>query len=123
DKIILAGYRNDLPELNAAADVLLLSSFIEGVPGVILEAGLQETPSVSVNVGGVKEVVINNETGILIDQHDVQLFSKAVVGLLNDKRKTQEMGRNAKSFVLRNYNEVSNTAKFEDLYAGLIHKK
>lgn len=121
-KIILAGYRNDLPELNAAADVLVLSSFIEGVPGVILEAGLQETPSVSVNVGGVKEAVIHNETGVMIEQHDVQQFSKAVVELLNDKSKAHLMGQKAKAFVLENYNEIKNTAMFEKLYAGLIKK-
>lgn len=120
--VILAGYRNDLPQLNAAADMMLLGSFIEGVPGVILEAGLQSTPCVAVNVGGVKEVVDDNVTGVLIDKHVVSEFSKFIIELLNDEHKRKRMGENAKQFVLTHYNEVKNTAKFESLYESLIKK-
>ena len=122
NEIILPGYRSDLPVLFAASELFLLCSNIEGVPGVVLEAGIQETPTVAVSVGGVKEVVINNETGILLNEHDILSFSKAIKELLNDEIKRNEFGKKSRHFVLENYNEKINAIKFEMLYKKLIKK-
>lgn len=121
EKVILPlGYRNDLPELNAAADLALLGSNIEGVPGVLLEAFMQGTPCVAVNVGGVSEVVQDGVTGMLIENHDAKTFAHAVDEMLTNNSLRETLGKSALHFVLENYNEEKNTLKFEQLYRKLI---
>ncbi len=122
NNIVIAGYRNDLQTLYAASELFLLGSKIEGVPGVILEAAIQGTPSVAVSVGGVNEVVVNNKTGIILKEHNVSEFSMAIIDLLKDEKKKNELGKNAREFVLENYNEKVNATKFEQLYKKLKNK-
>ena len=50
----------------AAADAVVLSSRTEGMPGVLIEAGLSERPVVAFDVGAVSEVVVDGETGVLV---------------------------------------------------------
>jgi len=55
----------------AAADVLVLASSTEGIPACLIEAGMSELPVVATNVGGVAEVVVHDETGLLVPPGDV----------------------------------------------------
>ncbi|MBS1761733.1 MAG: glycosyltransferase family 4 protein [Bacteroidetes bacterium] len=122
NRIIIAGYRNDLQDLLSAADLFLLGSKIEGVPGVILEAAVQEVPSVAVAVGGVEEVVINNKTGIILQDHDSKKFASSVNMLLQNENLRMEMGKNARHFVLKNFNEKNNALRFIELYKKITDK-
>ena len=62
----------------AAADVLLLTSRTEGVPGVVLEAGLIGLPVVTVDVGAVREVVVDGVTGRVVASRDPRALAAAV---------------------------------------------
>ena len=64
----ILGNRPDVADLLAAADVLLLASKVEGMPGCVIEAGMSGLPVVSYAVAGVPEVVVDGETGYLVDQ-------------------------------------------------------
>ena len=64
------GKRNDVLQIMPCCDMFLLPSLIEGLPGVILEAFATRLPVVAYNVGGIKEVVLDNETGYLIDKNN-----------------------------------------------------
>jgi L-malate glycosyltransferase len=120
DKIFFAGHRSNVQEILAGSDVFLLGSTIEGVPGVILEAGIQSVPSVAVAVGGVDEVVINEQTGIIIQKHDAAAFSTAVVDLLRNCDKRTDLGKNARQFVIKNYSLQYCAHEFESLYREVL---
>jgi glycosyltransferase involved in cell wall biosynthesis len=62
----------------AAADVVLLTSRTEGVPSVLVEAGLAGVPAVTTDVGGVREVVVDGETGIVVATREVADVAAAV---------------------------------------------
>ncbi|MEO8414730.1 MAG: glycosyltransferase family 4 protein [Ginsengibacter sp.] len=121
--ILFTGYRENVQELLAGCDIFILGSTIEGVPGVVLEAGIQSLPTVAVNVGGVGEVVINGKTGILLDKHDADAFSKAIVSLLENEKLRQSLGVNAKRFVQENYSLQNSLKAFEHLYADIVKEK
>ena len=121
--IFFAGHSENVQEILAGSDLFLLGSTIEGVPGVVLEAGIQGVSSVAVRVGGVGEVVINRETGILIEKHDVTEFSNAVIMLLSDATLRNSLGEKAKAFVMKNYSLQYCTQQFEDLYAAIFNEK
>ena len=117
------GFRKDIPELLAQVDCFALCSKVEGVPGVILEAGSQKKPSISTNVGGVKEVLVDNETGYIIENFDKKEFAWKLVQLVNNRKLNAEMGNNAYKLVVDEFNPEKNAKKFEKLYAGLLIKK
>ena len=117
------GFRKDIPELLAQADCFALCSKVEGVPGVILEAGSQKIPSISTNVGGVKEVLVDNETGFIIENFDKKEFALKLIQLVGDKELNSKMGNNAFKLVVEEFNPEKNAKKFENLYEALLIKR
>ncbi|HRN80336.1 MAG TPA: glycosyltransferase family 4 protein [Ferruginibacter sp.] len=117
--ILLAGYQKDLAPYYAGADLFVLVSHIEGVPGVILEAAMQQTPAVTVQVGGVDEVVEQDVTGVVVHNYNPGAFANAVHALMSNEHQREQMGKRAYEFVLSKYNEDVNTRKFESLYQQL----
>lgn len=73
DRVELAGAVDDLCPVFADADVLLLTSRTEGLPGVVLEAAAAGVPTVGVDVGGVAEAVEHQSTGILVERDEESL--------------------------------------------------
>ena len=118
--IYFLGFRKDIPELLAGADFFVLASKVEGVPGVILEAATQRLPSISTNVGGVKEVLKNMQTGFIIQDFDKQEIIKKIIQLADDDDLRAQLGDNAYDFVVQHFNTVNNAQKFEELYNGII---
>jgi glycosyltransferase involved in cell wall biosynthesis len=62
----------------AAADVVVSCSRTEGMPGVLIEAGLSARPAVATDVGGVGEIVRDGETGLLVRPGDVDALTAAI---------------------------------------------
>jgi glycosyltransferase involved in cell wall biosynthesis len=121
--IFFTGHIGQVQELLAGCDLFILGSTIEGVPGVVLEAAMQSVPTVAVNVGGMSEVVINGQTGILIEKHLPDEFGEAVVSLLHDEAKRKFLGNQAKSFVTSNFSIEKCLLQFEELYENMIREK
>lgn len=118
--IFLLGFRKDIPSLLAASDCLVLSSRVEGVPGVILEAGIQRTPSIATNVGGVSEVVVDGETGFLINDFDQIEFRTKLIEMMANDRLRKEMGQKAYDMISKGYDPTENAKQFENLYLSLV---
>ena len=84
----------DRPEdVLAAADVVLLTSETEGLPGVVIEAGLAGLPVVASDVGYVADVVVDGRTGLLVEAGDVGAVAEAVGVAL---RRGPELGHHAR---------------------------
>lgn len=83
---------NDVRDVMAAADLLLLTSHTEGVPGVGIEAGLTGLPVVAPRVGGIPFLVSDRSTGVLVDQRSPEAFATAIEeAIVNGP----QLGRNA----------------------------
>ena len=117
----LLGLRRDVPLLMAGSDLLLLPSLTEGIPGVVLEAGLQLLPTVAYDVGGVSEAVRDGETGRLIPTRDEEAFADAVNGLLADLDRRRVMGAAARAFIESDYTLAHSVDSFERLYREIAH--
>ena len=78
------GHRDDIAQILAAIDVFILTSDAEGLPGVLIEAQMAGCPVVTVPVGGVRDLVDDGETGVVIDEIDHRELAARVVGLLRD---------------------------------------
>ena len=86
DRIIMAGYRWDTPEIIASADLVVISSLgTEASPIVLREAFACGRPVVATNIGDVAEIIRDGESGLLVPPNDVEALSTAIMRLLADQ--------------------------------------
>jgi glycosyltransferase involved in cell wall biosynthesis len=82
DTVIFTGARDDVPRWLASFDVFVLPSLFEGLCYAVIEAQAAGVPVVATPVGGVRETVIDEETGILVPPADSQATARAILRLL-----------------------------------------
>lgn len=76
----------------AAMDIFLLTSVFEGLPNVIVEAGYFGVPTVSIDVGGVRETLIHGETGLAIASAEPAVLADGILDLFADERWRRKAG-------------------------------
>ena len=121
-KFIFAGWREDIPEILSMLDVLVLPSLNEAVGMAALEAGAAGVPVVATNVGGIPEVVKDNETGILVGPGDPQALAEAINALLKDPEKRRELSERGKAWVRGRFEAAEMTHRISELYEELLNK-
>jgi glycosyltransferase involved in cell wall biosynthesis len=93
NQVCLLGNRTDVPRLLPEFDVFVLSSIAEGMPGVLLEAMAAGLPVVATDVGGVSEVVLHGQTGLLIPARDIRALANALSSYVSDGALRQQHGQ------------------------------
>lgn len=91
------------PQYLKAFDIFVLPSLKEGLPYVLLEAGLAEIPIIATNVGGVPEIIQNEKTGLLITPANPDELADAIKKLIEDKKFAQNIAQNAKEKILKEF--------------------
>jgi len=93
DRCRFLGHRNDVDSLLADAQIFVLMSNYEGMPRSVLEAMRAGLPVVASRTAGVPEVVLDEETGFVVQRHDVDALVEALGRLLDDPELRQRTGR------------------------------
>jgi len=99
----------------AKSTVFVLSSLREGLPLVLIEAMACGVPVVATDVGGVKEVVKNQETGIIVPPQNVLALAEAIKTLLLSEETRKRFIINSYSYVLKNFNLNLMIKQYENL--------
>ncbi len=81
------------------ADLFVLPSHAEGFPNVLLEAMASGIPSIATDVGGVGDLVINGETGLLVEAQKPEQLAEAIVSLYQNGPLREKLSRNGRAFV------------------------
>ncbi len=102
-RVVLAGYRDDVPSLLAGCDLLALPSHVEGLPLVVLEAMAAGKPVVATRVGGTDELVVDGETGLLVEAGDVEGLARALAALADDPALRRRLGEAGRQRVVRQF--------------------
>ena len=123
NRVCFLGERDALPELLAPADVFLLTSREESFGLSALEAMSCGTPVIATAVGGVPEVVIDGETGLLAPPDDLETYAAKVKELLFDRERARAMGHAARRSVLDRFTRDAVVSKYEDLYRAVIERR
>lgn len=97
------GRRDDVPALLCAFDQFALSSRMEGLPLVILEAMATALPIVSTAVGGIPGAVADGETGLLAPPGDAAALRQRLQALRDDRPRAQALGRRGREVALARY--------------------
>jgi len=122
-KVILTGWRRDIPELLAAMDVFVLTSRWEGFPFAVLEAMVAGKPVVATDTGALREVVIAGSTGYVVPPRAMEAMAEKISFLLRHKDKMKEMGIQAKRTVGREFDLAHMLHRTEKLYLKLYSRK
>jgi len=122
-RVLFTGWRRDLPRLYADLDVVALTSINEGTPVSLIEAMAAGVPVVATGVGGVPDVVVDGETGHLVEAGDVKGMAEAIIELLRDPEKAREMGQEGREAVYPRFAVQTLMANVEGLYAELLRQK
>ncbi len=96
--VTMLGRRDDVPDILASHDVFVFTSLApgEGMPGVLIEAGLSGLAVVCTEVPGARDVVEHGRTGFVVDVNDLAGLIEAVQHLATDPQLTEAMGRRAR---------------------------
>lgn len=88
----------------AAMDLFLLTSRIEGLPNVLIEAQAIGVPPISIDVGGAAEALIPEQTGWLVASEAPEVVADRIVSLLTDRQSLEEAARKGPAFVHERFN-------------------
>ncbi|HUH93120.1 MAG TPA: glycosyltransferase family 4 protein [Casimicrobiaceae bacterium] len=121
-RIRYIGYRTDVENLYATADVVVMpSQWDEPCAMVLFEAAAAGKPVVATATGGTPEILRHGETGFLVDRHDAAGMSQFVAQLVGDRALRQRMGEAAR-YLARASLAVDPVRQIEDLYSALARK-
>jgi glycosyltransferase involved in cell wall biosynthesis len=111
------GVREDIADILAVADVVVLPSLSEGFPFVLLEALAMGCPVVASRVNGVPELVEDHKTGLLVPSRDSQALAKAILEVLGNPTAARKMGAEGRAVVQERFTVdqmVANTTAIFD---------
>ncbi len=92
DRFRLLGYRQDVPDLMRAVDVMALPSFREPFGLVYVEAGLCRRPVIACDAGGAPEIVAHGESGLLVPARTPDALAEAILTILVNPEQARQMG-------------------------------
>lgn len=121
DRIIFTGFRKDVKEILSALDILVLSSLREGFPMITLEAMAMGKPVVATDIEGIKEQVVNGETGILVPPKNPKALAEAIIKLAKSKELREKMGSAGRKLVEEKFNIKKIVKQYEQLYPSLTN--
>ncbi len=124
DAVEFTGFRNDVPQLISKLDILVHASVVgEPFGQVVIEGMAAAKPVVATRGGGVPEIVIDGETGILVPMGDADGMAAAICRLLADTVAAAELGRRGRERVRDHFTIQSTARKVERLYDDVLSRR
>jgi len=120
DQVIFTGKRQDIPELLAMLDLVVLSSFYEGTSVSLLEAMAAGKAVIASRIGGNPQVVVEGESGLLFKPGDSRELAQKMVYLLADVSLRKQMGEQGRKRAEELFSGSQMVKKYEGLYHEIL---
>jgi len=119
--VIFTGFRNDIPQVMAAADVVVHSSSLpEPFGRVIVEGMLAERPVIATAAGGVLDIIQDRETGLLVPPQDATRMAKAILWLLQNPEDATRLGKAAKQLAKTRFSIEHQVETVQQIYQEIL---
>lgn len=118
--IVFTSWIHDVDVAMLGIDILALSSLNEGTPASLIEAQAAGIPIISTNVGGISNIVLEDETALLIKSGDLENFAATLEALINNDSLRAEMAKKGPTFVESRFHEKRLSSDIEQLYTRLL---
>ena len=119
--MIFLGWRNDIGRILSAGDIAILCSDNEGIPLTLIQASQAGLPIITTNVGSVHDIVIDGETGLLVETNTQSLI-QAVDELISNPSKMAQFGLAGKARAESHFSLKGMIQAHEELYSQIIAK-
>lgn len=123
NKIEMTSWIKNIGEFNAGMDILCLTSDNEGTPVSLIEAQAGNLPVITTDVGGVRDVVLNGETGWIVSKNNVSEFSEKLLLLIEDENERNRLSQNGWEFVKEKFHYTTLVKNMEEYYKFLLNNK
>ncbi len=114
--LTFTGERDDIPELLRVIDIVVSSSYIEGLSNAILEAMAAAKPIIATSVGGTPELVTHEQTGLLVAPGNPKALSEAMIRLLEHPEHRKRFGEAGRKRVEEQFSVERMVSRMEQLY-------
>jgi len=123
DAILMTSWIKNIGEFNAGMDIICLTSNNEGTPVSLIEAQAGNLAVVSTDVGGVRDIVKEGETGYIVPKNNVNLFSEKLLFLIEDDETRKRFSENGWNFVREKFHYTTLVKNVNEYYKELLDKK
>jgi len=111
-----------MPRLLADADIVVLPSYTEGTPKILIEAAAMAKPIVATEIAGCMGLVEHGVNGYLVPTHDVAALADAIYRLAVDAEKRTRFGQAGRRIVEQHFSDAIVNAKTIDIYREIVTK-
>jgi len=122
-EILMTSWIKNIGEFNAGMDIICLTSNNEGTPVSLIEAQAGNLAVVSTDVGGVRDIVKEGETGYIVPKNNVNLFSEKLLFLIENDETRKRFSKNGWNFVKEKFHYTTLVKNVNDYYKELLEKK
>lgn len=116
DYVVFTGFRNDIEKIYKILDIALLISDFEGMGRVILEAYALKIPVIATNVGGIVELVKDNDCGFLIEPENYNYLVEKILKLYYSKELRMKFTENAYKLINEEFSAIKMAKDIEEVY-------
>lgn len=99
DIVSIVGFHDDLPKWIGCLDLVVHPAEMEGLGVSLLQAGAASIPIIGTSVGGIPEILIDQQTGLLVEPKNIEQLSTAIDRLLGDKEMRIKLGKAARRHI------------------------
>ena len=111
----LVGWIKDMPNFLAAVDLLALTSVIEGLGTIVVQAMATGLPVVVTDSIGVRDCIVNNESGFMVAVGDDKAVANSIINLINDRELSKKMGKAGKERACKYFSFAKELDEYWDL--------
>jgi len=124
DKVILTGFRREMPELYSLFDIFVHPPiYPDALPRVVYEAMACSRPVIASRIGGIPEILSHGETGILVEPGNPTALAETIVSLLEDEGKRTQLGKKAREVAKAKFSVERYVGEIEGLYRELLEEE
>jgi glycosyltransferase involved in cell wall biosynthesis len=116
ETVVFLGYREDVPNLLAAADVVAIPSLAEGHPLILIESMAARKAIVASRVGGLADTITDNETGLLVPPADPKALAEAILTVIESPGLAERLGASARRHAEQEFALERMIARMEEVY-------
>ena len=121
DRVFFLGYRDDIPALLKCSDIYVHPSLIESLGLSVIEAMAADKPVAASDISGIREIIKNGETGLLVPPQNSEALANAIRKYISDKSFSEKLARAGQARVIKKFSAEEMLSETTKIYNRLLN--